>query len=119
MDVFVCTADPEIEPPVMVINTVLSVMSYDYPAEKLAVYLSDDGGSVKTFYALLEACKFARHWLPFCRRFRVEPRSPAAYFTSVGCSDSIGGESTRHSSEFRDMKVKILYTFLYIFFCAG
>ncbi|XP_024027282.1 cellulose synthase-like protein E1 [Morus notabilis] len=80
VDVFVCTADPTIEPPIMVINTVLSVMAYDFPAEKLSVYLSDDGGSDLTFYALLEASKFAKDWIPYCKEFDVEPRSPAAYF---------------------------------------
>ena len=55
VDIFVCTANPIIEPPIMVINTVLYVMAYDYPSEKLSVYLSDDGGSNLTFYALLEA----------------------------------------------------------------
>ncbi|KAK6774126.1 hypothetical protein RDI58_029365 [Solanum bulbocastanum] len=43
------------EPPTMVINTILSVMSYNYPTQKLSVYLSDDGGSQYTFYALFEA----------------------------------------------------------------
>ncbi|MQL05702.1 hypothetical protein EI015_26900, partial [Escherichia coli] len=83
VDIFVCTADPEIEPPMMVINTVLSVMAYDYPAEKISVYLSDDGGSEITFYALLEASRFAKHWVPFCKRFEVEPRSPASYFSAI------------------------------------
>lgn len=83
VDIFVCTADPAIEPPVLVINTVLSVMAYDYPPEKLSVYLSDDGGSKLTFYALLEASTFARHWLPYCRTFSVEPTSPFAYFKSA------------------------------------
>jgi len=83
VDIFVCTANPEIEPPIMVINTVLSVMAYDYPTEKLNVYLSDDAGSDITFYALLEASKFAKHWLPFCKRFKVEPRSPSAYFKTL------------------------------------
>ena len=45
VDIFVCTADPVIEPPLMVINTVLSMMAYDYPPEKLNIYVSDDGGS--------------------------------------------------------------------------
>ncbi|KAK3022670.1 hypothetical protein RJ639_045436 [Escallonia herrerae] len=31
VDVFVCTADPQVEPPLMVINTVLSLMAYNYP----------------------------------------------------------------------------------------
>ncbi|RRT39159.1 hypothetical protein B296_00052087 [Ensete ventricosum] len=64
----------------MVINTVLSVMAYQYPVEKLSVYLSDDGGSELTFYALLEASRFSKAWLPFCKKFKVEPRSPSAYF---------------------------------------
>ncbi|XP_057795222.1 cellulose synthase-like protein E1 [Salvia miltiorrhiza] len=82
VDIFVCTADPKIEPPMLVINTVLSVMAYDYPPEKLAVYLSDDAASDLTFYALLEASTFAKHWLPYCKKFKVEPRSPQPYFSS-------------------------------------
>jgi cellulose synthase/poly-beta-1,6-N-acetylglucosamine synthase-like glycosyltransferase len=80
VDIFVCTADPKIEPPTLVISTVLSAMAYNYPPEKLSIYLSDDGGSELTFYALLEAASFSKHWIPFCRKFMVEPRSPAAYF---------------------------------------
>ncbi|XWS58522.1 hypothetical protein CRYUN_Cryun08bG0041100 [Craigia yunnanensis] len=83
VDIFVCTADPGIEPPIMVINTVLSVMAYDYPPEKLSIYLSDDGGSDLTFYALLEAARFSEVWLPFCRKLKVEPRSPEAYFLTT------------------------------------
>jgi hypothetical protein len=56
-------------------------MAYNYPAEKLSVYLSDDGGSILTFYGLWEASAFAKHWLPFCRGYNIEPRSPAAYFS--------------------------------------
>ncbi|PIA26455.1 hypothetical protein AQUCO_09300036v1 [Aquilegia coerulea] len=82
VDIFVCTADPTIEPPMMAINTVLSVMAYNYPTEKLSVYLSDDGGSDLTFYALLEASEFSKYWLPFCKKFNIEPRSPAAYFST-------------------------------------
>ncbi|KAK9091837.1 hypothetical protein Syun_026748 [Stephania yunnanensis] len=83
VDVFVCTADPTIEPPLMVINTVLSVMAYDYPPEKLTVYLSDDGCSEHTLYAVLEASRFSKHWLPFCKKLGIEPRSPAAYFSNI------------------------------------
>ncbi|KAJ1290096.1 hypothetical protein BS78_02G216400 [Paspalum vaginatum] len=80
VDIFVCTADPLSEPPSLVMATVLSLMAYNYPPEKLNVYLSDDGGSILTFYALWETSAFAKHWLPFCRRQNIEPRSPAAYF---------------------------------------
>ncbi|GAV68834.1 EMP24_GP25L domain-containing protein/Cellulose_synt domain-containing protein [Cephalotus follicularis] len=86
VDIFVCTADPAIEPPMMVINTVLSIMAYNYPQEKLSVYLSDDAGSILTFYALLEASQFAKYWIPYCKKFNVEPRSPAAYFISMSQS---------------------------------
>ncbi|KAL3740964.1 hypothetical protein ACJRO7_022133 [Eucalyptus globulus] len=83
IDIFVCTADPVIEPPTIVINTVLSIMAYNYPPEKMSIYLSDDGGSDLTFYALLESSQFSKKWLPFCRKFNVEPRSPEAYFRSA------------------------------------
>ncbi|XP_058200272.1 cellulose synthase-like protein E1 isoform X2 [Rhododendron vialii] len=82
VDLFVCTADHTVEPPLMVVNTVLSVMAYDYPTEKLSVYLSDDGGSELMLYALLEASRFSKYWLPFCKKFKVEPRSPGAYFST-------------------------------------
>ncbi|KAL9316753.1 hypothetical protein ACSQ67_017754 [Phaseolus vulgaris] len=88
--------DAVVEPPMMVINTVLSVMAYDYPAEKLSVYLSDDGGSDVTFYALLQASSFAKHWIPFCKRFKVEPRSPAAYFNTVGSTKSQDHNYVKH-----------------------
>ncbi|XP_050371384.1 cellulose synthase-like protein E1 [Argentina anserina] len=83
VDIFVCTADPILEPPLMVMNTVLSVMAYDYPPEKLSVYLSDDGCSEFTYYAFLEAAEFAKHWIPYCKKHGIEPRSPAAYFVSA------------------------------------
>ncbi|KAI3955626.1 hypothetical protein MKW92_044803 [Papaver armeniacum] len=101
VDVFVCTANPVIEPPAMVINTVLSVMAYDYPPEKLSVYLSDDGGSDLTFYALLEASHFCKYWIPFCKKFQVEPRSPVAYFSS----NSKHSSSSFNSEEWSAMKM--------------
>lgn len=80
IDVLICTADPAKEPPVEVMNTVLSAMSMDYPAGKLAVYLSDDGGAPITLYALRKAFCFAKVWLPFCRKYGVKTRCPKAYF---------------------------------------
>jgi cellulose synthase/poly-beta-1,6-N-acetylglucosamine synthase-like glycosyltransferase len=92
VDIFVCSADPQSEPPSLVAATVLSVMAYDYPPEKLSVYLSDDGCSAFTFYALWEASEFARHWLPFCKSRSIEPRSPAAYLSSS--EEPRGGDSS-------------------------
>ena len=83
VDIFVCTADTLIEPPIMVINTVLSAMAYDYPPEKLHIYVSDDGGSELMFYALLQVSHFSKYWLPFCKRYKIEPRSPAAYIATL------------------------------------
>ncbi|KAL8145980.1 hypothetical protein AgCh_003932 [Apium graveolens] len=88
LDVFICTADPYREPPMDVVNAALSVMAYDYPKEKLSVYVSDDGGSQLTLFALMEASKFAKHWLPFCRLNNLVVRSPEAYFKSLQPSDS-------------------------------
>ncbi|GFZ10756.1 cellulose synthase-like B3 [Actinidia rufa] len=67
-------------------NTVLSVVALDYPPEKLAVYLSDDGGSPVSLYAIKEACLFARSWVPFCRKYGIKTRCPEAYFSSF-CDD--------------------------------
>ncbi|KAK7290610.1 hypothetical protein RIF29_05156 [Crotalaria pallida] len=105
VDIFVCTAEPDIEPPMMVINTVLSVMAYDYPAEKLSVYLSDDAASEITFYALLEASIFAKHWLPFCKKFKVEPRSPAAYFDNINVVSATYPDDHNHSKDLEVVKV--------------
>ncbi|KAG2240363.1 hypothetical protein Bca52824_090853 [Brassica carinata] len=82
LDVFICTANPYKEPPMMVVNTALSVMAYDYPSDKISVYVSDDGGSSLTLFALMEAAKFSEHWLPFCKKNNVEDRSPEVYFSS-------------------------------------
>lgn len=82
LDIFICTADPYKEPPIDVVNTALSVMAYDYPTEKLSVYVSDDGGSELTMFAFMEAAKFGKLWLPFCRENNIVDRCPHAYFTS-------------------------------------
>ncbi|CAM8934803.1 unnamed protein product [Rhodiola kirilowii] len=111
IDIFVCTADPKIEPPVMVINTILSAMSYNYPPEKLNVYLSDDGGSEFTFYALIEAASFSKQWIPFCRMFNVEPRSPEAFFAanSVLGDDEFTQQQLLHVKElFDSMKNRVV-----------
>ncbi|KAG7978525.1 hypothetical protein I3843_05G086800 [Carya illinoinensis] len=79
VDLFVSTADPEKEPPLVTSNTILSILSVDYPVEKLACYLSDDGGSLLTFEAMAEVVSFANLWVPFCRKHDIEPRNPESY----------------------------------------
>ncbi|EEF33090.1 cellulose synthase, putative [Ricinus communis] len=83
LDVFICTADPNKEPTSEVMNTVLSAMALDYPAEKLHIYLSDDGGAAITLHGMKEAWKFAKWWLPFCRRHGIKTRCPKAYFSAA------------------------------------
>uniref|UniRef100_A0A0D6QSQ6 Glycosyltransferase 2-like domain-containing protein n=2 Tax=Araucaria cunninghamii TaxID=56994 RepID=A0A0D6QSQ6_ARACU len=82
VDIFICTADPTKEPPLTVVNTALSTLAFDYPVEKLACYVSDDGGSPFTFYALLEASCFAKFWVPFCHKYSIEQRCPDEYFSN-------------------------------------
>ena len=101
MDVFVTTADPELEPPIILINTVLSVLAVEYPANKLACYVSDDGCSSLTFYSLSEALKFAQIWVPFCKKYKVQIRAPFRYFSG----DLASHGSTEFQYEWRRMKV--------------
>ncbi|CAA6672302.1 unnamed protein product [Spirodela intermedia] len=84
VDVFVSTADPEKEPPLVTANTILSILAVDYPVEKLACYVSDDGGALLTFEAMAEAASFAAIWVPFCRKHDIEPRNPDSYFNVKG-----------------------------------
>ncbi|RVX14697.1 Cellulose synthase-like protein E6 [Vitis vinifera] len=58
VDIFVCTADPTLEPPTLVVNTRL-------------------------------ASRFSKHWIPFCKKFKVEPRSPQGYFVQHNDSQDI------------------------------
>ncbi|XP_073104613.1 probable cellulose synthase A catalytic subunit 8 [UDP-forming] isoform X2 [Elaeis guineensis] len=81
IDVFVTTVDPLKEPPLVTSNTVLSILAVDYPAESVTCYVSDDGASLLTFEALTLTCQFARKWVPFCKKFNIEPRAPEFYFS--------------------------------------
>ncbi|GAA0140599.1 DNA-binding transcription factor [Lithospermum erythrorhizon] len=81
VDIFVSTADPEKEPPLVTANTILSILAADYPVEKLSCYVSDDGGALLTFEAMAEAASFANLWVPFCRKHDIEPRNPESYFS--------------------------------------
>ncbi|RWV77699.1 hypothetical protein GW17_00061435, partial [Ensete ventricosum] len=58
IDVFVSTADPDKAPVLVTANTILSILAADYPIEKLACYVSDDGGALVTLEAMVEAASF-------------------------------------------------------------
>lgn len=72
--------DPLKEPPLVTANTILSILAVDYPADKVSCYVSDDGASILTFVTLSETSVFARKWVPFCKKFNIEPRAPEWYF---------------------------------------
>lgn len=110
VDVFICTADPIKEPVLEVMNTVLSAMALDYPAEKLGVYLSDDGGSPLTREAIKEASKFAKVWLPFCSKYGIKTRCPQAFFSSF-CD----GERLDWNQDFKadELVLKVLPLFFF------
>ncbi|KAL9233881.1 hypothetical protein vseg_008817 [Gypsophila vaccaria] len=80
IDVFVSTVDPLKEPPIITANTVLSILAVDYPVDKVSCYVSDDGSAMLTFESLSETAEFARKWVPFCKKFSIEPRAPEFYF---------------------------------------
>ncbi|CAJ1958471.1 unnamed protein product [Sphenostylis stenocarpa] len=92
LDIFVCTLDPEKEPTLQVMDTVVSSIAMDYPSDKLAVYLSDDGGCPVTLYAIREASEFARDWVPFCRKYGVKLRCPKVFFSPMGQDEHLRDE---------------------------
>jgi len=104
----VTTADPVLESPIITVNTVLSLLALDYPANKLACYVSDDGCSPVTFYALVEASKFAKFWVPFCKKHSLQVRAPFRYFSDVTINNN------QHSLQFKQewLRVKVSATTL-------
>ncbi|OMO80071.1 Cellulose synthase [Corchorus capsularis] len=80
IDVFVSTVNPLKEPPLVTANTILSILAVDYPVDKVTCYVSDDGAAMLTFEALSETSEFAKKWVPFCKKFNIEPRAPEWYF---------------------------------------
>ncbi|KAE8670402.1 Cellulose synthase like G2 [Hibiscus syriacus] len=87
IDVFICTADPNKEPTVEVMNTVISAVAMDYPPEKLHVYVSDDAGSDATLRCVKEAWNFATYWVPFCRKYGIDTGCPEIYFLNSRVED--------------------------------
>ncbi|KAH8485593.1 hypothetical protein POPTR_016G054900v4 [Populus trichocarpa] len=81
VDIFVSTVDPLKEPPLVTANTVLSILAVDYPVDKVSCYVSDDGAAMLTFETMSETSEFARKWVPFCKRYDIEPRAPEWYFS--------------------------------------
>ena len=64
VDIFVTVAEAHI---IIIIDMVLSLLAVDYPIHKIACYVSDDGCSPIILYSLMEASKFAKLCVPFCK----------------------------------------------------
>ncbi|KAE9593082.1 putative cellulose synthase (UDP-forming) [Lupinus albus] len=109
VDLFVTTADDILEPPIITVNTVLSLLALDYPTEKLACYVSDDGCSPLTFYALQQASLFAKLWIPFCNNYHVQIRAPFSYFSQQLQASSYGTSTPKFREEWLWMKVSVTY----------
>nr|AFZ78562.1 cellulose synthase [Populus tomentosa] len=113
VDVFVSTVDPMKEPPLITANTVLSILAVDYPVDKVACYVSDDGAAMLTFEALSETSEFARKWVPFCKKFNIEPRAPEWYFSQKmdylknKVHPAFVRERRARKREYEEFKVKI------------
>ncbi len=65
----------------MIANVILSIFGVDYPIDKMSCYLLDDGASMLTFDAIVEILEFARKWVPFCKKFNIEPCALKMYFS--------------------------------------
>ncbi|KAA8546937.1 hypothetical protein F0562_003366 [Nyssa sinensis] len=113
VDIFVSTVDPLKEPPLITANTVLSILAVDYPVDKVACYVSDDGAAMLTFEALSETSEFARKWVPFCKKFNIEPRAPEWYFSQKidylknKVHPAFVGERRAMKREYEEFKVRI------------
>ncbi|KAJ0441466.1 putative cellulose synthase (UDP-forming) [Helianthus annuus] len=102
IDIFVTTADPILEPSIITMNTVLSLLAIECPVDKLALYLSDDGCSPLTFYSFVETTKFAKLWVPFCKKYNIQVRAPFRYFNSQ--SSPLESESLEFQQEWKSLK---------------
>ncbi|XP_071696081.1 cellulose synthase A catalytic subunit 1 [UDP-forming]-like [Rutidosis leptorrhynchoides] len=113
IDVFVSTVDPLKEPPLITANTVLSILAVDYPVDKVSCYVSDDGSAMLSFEALSETAEFAKKWVPFCKKYTIEPRAPEFYFSQKidylkdKIQPSFVKERRAMKREYEEFKVKI------------
>ncbi|XP_028554500.1 cellulose synthase A catalytic subunit 6 [UDP-forming]-like [Dendrobium catenatum] len=113
IDVFINTEDPKKEHPLITANAVLSILAVDYPAHKVSCYVSDDGAAMLTFEALSETSLFAKKWVPFCKKFNIEPRAPESYFNQKinylksKIDPAFVGERRAMKREYEEFKIRI------------
>lgn len=105
VDIFVTTTDPKLEPPMITMNTVISFLAAsDYQPYKLAIYVSDESASPITLFSLIQASEFAKQWVPFCNKYKIQSRAPFRYFeTSQAPLEQY--KSPEFQQEWQEMKV--------------
>ncbi|GLJ07097.1 hypothetical protein SUGI_0058140 [Cryptomeria japonica] len=106
VDIFITTADPQKEPPLITANTILSVLAVGYPADRVSCYVSDDSASPVIFCMMLEVFTFAQKWVPFCKSHSIEPRSPAKLFSSRTAS-SLFEQGNELKEEYEQLENRI------------
>jgi len=106
------------EPPLITANTVLSILAVDYPVDKVSCYVSDDGAAMLTFEALSETSEFAKEWVPFCKKFSIEPRAPEWYFAQKidYLRDRVHPEFVKKRREMKVMHLFRNFSFLFWLF---
>ncbi|TVU38482.1 hypothetical protein EJB05_11854 [Eragrostis curvula] len=113
LDIFINTVDPINEPMIYTMNAILSLLAVDYPVDRHATYLSDDGGSIIHYEGLLETARFGALWVPFCRKHSIEPRAPESYFSvknrpyTGNAPDEFVNDYRLMSREYDEFKVRL------------
>ncbi|GJN41117.1 hypothetical protein PR202_gn00447 [Eleusine coracana subsp. coracana] len=85
----------------------------NYPVDKVSCYVSDDGAAMLTFEALSETSEFAKKWVPFCKKYNIEPRAPEWYFQQKidYLKDKVAANFVRErramKREYEEFKVRI------------
>jgi len=72
--------EPMKKPLLVTANKVLSILVVDYLVDKVACHVWDDGVVILTFEALSETSEYARKWVPFNKKFYIEPQAFELYF---------------------------------------
>ncbi|ONK80066.1 uncharacterized protein A4U43_C01F13450 [Asparagus officinalis] len=84
MDVFISTADVEKEPPLTIANAMLSILTTEYPVEKLALYISDDGGLCLPLRRWLRLHRLQRSGCPSVGSIILSPEILTIIFSLKG-----------------------------------
>ncbi|KAJ4942624.1 hypothetical protein NE237_019492 [Protea cynaroides] len=83
IDLFVSTADPEKQSPLVTTNTIISILAVDYSMEKLTCYILDDDGALLTFEVMRRLAASLTYGVPFYWKHDIKPKNPDSFFSIV------------------------------------